>query len=88
MGIIISIINTTVSLLTLLIFIYVLLGFFLSPFHPIRHTMSQVIEPILAPLRKLVPVISGLDFSPLILMILVQVVGSILVAILRRLIFD
>lgn len=85
MGLLITIVNTTISVLTLLVFIYSLLSFFLDPYHPIRVTLGRIIEPLLLPIRKIVPPISGLDFSPLILMILLQVVGSGLVGILRRL---
>jgi len=85
MGLLITIVNTTISVLTLLVFIYSLLSFFLDPYHPIRVTLGRIIEPLLLPIRKIVPPISGLDFSPLILMILLQVVGSVLVGILRRL---
>jgi len=84
MSLVITIINTTVSLLTLLIFVYSLLGFFLSPYHPIRRTLGQVIEPLLAPIRRVLPPLGGLDFSPLILMIILQVLGSLLTAFLQN----
>jgi YggT family protein len=84
MQIIITIINATVTVFTAFIFIYSLLSFILRPFHPIRQAMARVIEPLVTPIRRVVPSMGGLDFSPLILMILVQVLGAILVAILRR----
>lgn len=83
MTILITIINAAVNVFSIFILIYSLLSFILGPFHPIRQTMAQVVEPMLAPIRKVIPGIGGLDFSPLILMILVQVVGSILVGIIR-----
>mgnify|MGYP000664814050 CR=1 FL=1 len=79
----IIIINTTVDILTLFIFIYTLLSFFLDPYHPVRRALGMVVEPMLKPIRKMVPVVGGFDFSPVILMILLQVIGMILVAILR-----
>jgi YggT family protein len=85
MQLVITIINTTVSILTLFVFIYSLLSFILGPYHPMRLAMGRVIEPMLVPIRKVIPAVGGLDFSPLILMILLQVIGSILVAILRSL---
>jgi YggT family protein len=83
MNILITIINTTVNVLSILILIYSFLSFLLSPFHPIRQTLSQVVEPMLTPIRRVVPAVGGLDFSPLILMVLIQVVGSILISIFR-----
>jgi YggT family protein len=85
MSLIITIINATVNVFTIFIVVYSFVSFILNPFHPIRETMARVIEPMIAPIRRVVPSMGGLDFSPLILMVLVQIVGSILVAILRSL---
>ena len=84
MLLLIRIINTIVSLLTLLVFIYTLLSFFLSPYHPIRETLGKIIEPMLAPIRNIIPPIGGLDFSPIILIILLQIFGSILTSVFRN----
>jgi YggT family protein len=83
MRIAIIIINTTVDILTLLVFIYSLLSFFLDRYHPIRRALAAVVEPMLAPIRKLIPSAGGFDFSPLILIVLLQVIGMILISILR-----
>jgi YggT family protein len=83
MQIAITIINAAVNVFTVFIIIYILLSYILGPFHPIRQTMARVVEPMLAPIRKIIPSLGGLDFSPMILLVLVQIVGSILVAILR-----
>jgi YggT family protein len=45
--------------------------------------LSQIVEPMLNPIRNRIPPMSGIDLSPLILIILLQVLGSILVALLR-----
>lgn len=83
MRIVIIIINTTVDTITLLVFIYTLLSFFLDRYHPIRRALAAVVEPMLEPIRKLIPSAGGFDFSPLILIILLQVIGMILISILR-----
>jgi YggT family protein len=83
LGILITFINITVRVLSLLVFLYSLLSFFLSPYHPIQNVLSQIVEPILSPIRNRIPPMSGIDLSPLILIILLQVLGSILVALLR-----
>jgi YggT family protein len=57
----------------------------MSPYHPIRETLSRFVEPMLAPIRRLVPLIGMLDFSPFILLILIQIVGQILISLLRSL---
>jgi YggT family protein len=85
MSLLITIINTIVSVLSLIVIIYTLLRFFLSPYHPVMNALSRVIEPILKPIRKYVPLIGGLDFSPVILIIAIQILGSVLAALLRSL---
>lgn len=83
MGIVITFINITVRVLTLLVFIYSLLSFFMNPYHPVQRVLAQIVEPMLTPIRKRLPTVGGFDLSPLILMIFLQVLGSILVALLR-----
>ena len=83
MGIFITFVSITVRVLTLLVFLYSLLSFFLSPYHPIQRVLSQIVEPMLKPIRNFMPSTGGFDLSPLLLIILLQVLGSILVAILR-----
>jgi YggT family protein len=86
MNLVIIIIDTIVDILSILIFIYTLLGYFLRPYHPVRQAIGRFVEPLLNPIRKVVPPIGGLDFSPLILILLIQVVGWILTGIFRNLI--
>ena len=85
MNIIIIIINATVNVFSIFIVVYSLLSFILDPYNPIRQTMSQIVEPMLNPIRKVVPLIGGLDLSPMILLILIQVIGSVLISIFRNL---
>ena len=83
MNILITVINAAVNVFSVFIIIYSVLSFVLSPSSEVRLALAQVVEPLLTPIRKVVPAIGGLDFSPLILMILIQVVGSLLVPIIR-----
>ena len=83
MGLIIAIIETIVTVFTLTVIAYTLLRFFLDPFHPILKALSQVLEPLLAPIRVRVPPMGGFDFSPLMLIIGIQILGMILTALLR-----
>ena len=67
---------------TYIILADVLVGYFLDAFHPIRQFLDSIVQPFLAPIRKLLPPMGGLDFSPLVLFFLVQLVGGVLVGIL------
>ena len=73
------------QILILLVFVSVILSFFMPPYHPVRQAIDRIIEPMLAPIRSRIPSVGMLDFSPLILIILIQVVDWLLTSILRRL---
>jgi YggT family protein len=68
--------------LYVLILVKVVLSYFMDPFHPIRQSIDRLVEPMLRPIRQLVPSFGRFDFSPLILLILIQIVGAILRSIL------
>ncbi len=67
---------------TLVILADVLVGYFLDVSHPIRQFLDSIVQPFLAPIRKLLPPAGGLDFSPLVLFFLVELIRSVLVGIL------
>jgi len=82
MNILISIVQVIFNILTFLVFITVILSYFLSPYHPIRSFLDRIVNPLLAPIRRIVRPIQGLDFSPVILLLLLQLLQYILVRIL------
>jgi YggT family protein len=51
----------------------------MDPYHPVRRSIDSVVEPMLAPIRRVVPLIGMLDFSPLILIILIQVLSNLII---------
>ena len=65
--------------LTLLILADVLVSFVLDPFHPVRRSLDSMVYPLLAPIRRFLPSVGMLDFSPFVLLILVQALGGILI---------
>jgi len=67
------------NLVVFLVILHVILSYFMSPYHPIRTFVDRLVEPLLAPIRRVVPLIGMLDFSPFILIILVQLIESVLV---------
>ena len=66
------------QLLSLVVVIQVVLSYFMSPFDPIRRTIDRFVLPFLRPIQRFVPPIQGLDLSPVILIILLQIFGAIL----------
>jgi YggT family protein len=73
------------QLLVLLVVVSVILSYFMDPYHPIRRSIDSVVEPMLAPIRRVVPLIGMLDLSPLILIILLQLLSNIIVRFLLTL---
>jgi len=70
--------------LTLVVFVDVILSFVLPPFHSLRRALDSVVEPMLAPIRRVLPPAGGLDFSPAVLLIVIQIIGRVLVSMLSR----
>lgn len=83
--ILIILVRVIAQILILLVLAEVILSYILSPYHPVRATISKIVDPILDPIRRLVPPVKMIDFSPLILLILIQVLEYLLVAILQTL---
>jgi YggT family protein len=76
---VIQLIRLLATLLTWLLIIHVVLSYFMSPYHPLRQAIDRVIEPLLAPIRRIMPRTGMIDFSPLVLLILIQLVEFVLV---------
>ena len=62
-----------------------ILSYFMSPFHPIRQWVDRLVSPLLAPIRRVVPPVGMVDFSPVILIILIQIIDYFLVRLLYAL---
>jgi YggT family protein len=67
MGVIASFLILALWLLVIVIFVRIVFSW-LSPYptNPISRLAFQVTEPVLAPVRRLLPPVSGLDLSPLV----------------------
>jgi YggT family protein len=75
-------INMLALLLTLLVFVYILSTWIFPPFHSFRQTLASIVEPMLAPIRRVVPPAGMIDFSPFIFLIIVQVLATILIGLI------
>ena len=82
MAAIINLISIVLELFVWIVIASVLLSYFLSPYHPVRQALDRIVEPFLAPIRRVVPSAGMLDFSPMILILAVWLVKSLLISIL------
>ena len=67
-----TIIRIVFNVLNLVILIDIVVSFFLSPYHPIRETLDRIVNPLLAPIRRILPQTGMFDFSPIVLILLLQ----------------
>jgi YggT family protein len=79
---IITVVATLSQVLSFLIIVDSVLSFVLPPFHPIRDALGRILNPLYAPIRKILPAAGGFDFSPLVLLILVQVVTNLFISLI------
>lgn len=68
--------------LFLIVLVKVILSYFMDPFHPIRQAIDRLIDPLLSPIKRIIPPLGGFDFSPLILILLVELLANLLISIL------
>jgi YggT family protein len=83
--ILIKLISILSQLMIFLVISSIILSYLLSPYHPVRRTIDQVIEPLLAPIRRVVPMVGIIDFSPLVLIILIQLISYAITRLLTTL---
>jgi YggT family protein len=68
--------------LTILIIIDSLLSFVMSPVHPVREALGRILQPLYAPIRRIMPQMGMFDFSPIVLLLLIQLVVRLLTSII------
>jgi YggT family protein len=73
-----ELIHRIIQLFILVIIIQAILSFFMDPYHPVRRTIDQIVNPFLDPIRRILPPIANLDFSPIVLIILLQILDTFL----------
>lgn len=80
---IVQVVNIVFEVLIWLIIIRCILSFVRhNPYQPLIRFVYDVTEPIMAPFRKLIPATGGLDFSPIVVLLVLSLVQSIIIRIL------
>lgn len=80
----ITFVNVLLNILSLAIFGRILMSWIdQSGNMQITRILHEITEPILGPIRSVLPQMSMFDFSPMIAMLLLQALGRILVSALR-----
>jgi YggT family protein len=72
-----GLIRMAISGLTGLVIVYAILSWVQTQ-SPIADLLERLVMPVLTPIRRIVPLAGGIDLSPLVLLILLQVAGIVL----------
>jgi YggT family protein len=74
-----SIIVVLVNIYSFVILARVLMSWInVDPYSPLARVIYDLTEPVLAPARNLLPPAAGLDFSPIIVLVVLQILGTML----------
>lgn len=67
-----------------LLFLHVILSMFMPADKPLRIGISRIVEPILTPIRRFVKPFNGIDFSPVVAILAVNLIEIVLIRVLSR----
>ena len=84
-NIFIQVIDIVAQVLILVVVADAVVSFFLPPYHQVRVTLDRLVEPMLSPIRRVVPPFQTFDFSPIILILLIQLLEVILKSVFNSL---
>ena len=79
LAILLRFINLAFTLYEFAIIARALLPWFrVDPYHPVMRFLIQITEPLLAPIRRNLPIMGGLDFSPMVALLILWAVELLL----------
>jgi YggT family protein len=86
-GVLVETVQTLVTVFSAMIVIRSLLSWFRPAtysrlYRDVVGTLDMLTEPLIGPIRNVLPATGGVDWSPLVALILLQIVGNLLVRIL------
>ncbi len=76
MAILANVIHYFIQLCILVVLAQAILSYFVDPYNSIRLFIDRLVNPFLAPIRRVIRPVGMFDFSPLVLLILLQVLDS------------
>jgi YggT family protein len=80
--ILVAIIHYISLAFTILLIAKVILSYFMDPYHPVKRTIDQIVDPVLDPIRRFMPRTGFIDFSPMVALILIQILERLLTTLL------
>jgi YggT family protein len=77
-----TLVVTLGQILSILILVDALLSFMMPPTAPLRAALGRILQPMYAPIRRFLPSTGMFDFSPIILLIIIQLLVRLITTIL------
>jgi len=71
-----QVLNWALSLVIWVTLIYVIISW-VNPLAPVAPALSMLLRPLLAPIQRILPVLGGIDLSPMVLLIIVYVLQMV-----------
>jgi YggT family protein len=78
MAMVVTIINLLYYAIVILIFARIIMSFVQFGSYDLRFTIFRLTEPLLAPIRNILPPMGGFDFSPMVLLIAASLIRRLL----------
>lgn len=84
----VTLVSDALQLLTLLVVVRAVLSWIPSVDygHPLIRPIIRITDPVLQPVRRVLPPLGGLDLSPLVAILLLQLAGQLLIRMLFSLV--
>lgn len=80
----IAVIYLIARILSLIIIANALLSFApIDPWHPVRRLLRDLSDPIVAPIRRVMPPLGMFDLSPLVALFAIQILAQVLVLLVQ-----
>lgn len=76
-------VHTFVEVVSWLLMAYCIVSWILPPYNRIRSYLEEIMGMFLNPIRRFLPTFGMMDFSPIVLMLILQFLESTLLSILR-----
>ncbi len=73
-----GLVRLLISGLTVIVIVSAVLSWFPSAQSSLTDVIGQLCEPLLAPFRRMIPLVGGIDLSPLVLLVLLQIATIVL----------
>ena len=79
-----AIVTMFVNLISIVLILHALMSFApIEPWHPVRRFLDQIAEPLIRPFRGLIPPVGMFDFSIMVAIIVIQILGELVKVMIR-----